>query len=162
MDRHGSAKRSNSTPQYITNGKQSADYCPEAGPGHALIRPLSKPDSNRISDGNSDRLDFGQRQRIGLQLHWLGQCNREGIVKSSTKTTLAALMGGAVIVLASALPFQSVAAELSPGDEASEAVRHGAALAEANCAKCHAVGIEGERPPIPTHRRFGKCRNDAP
>lgn len=36
------------------------------------------------------------------------------------------------------------AAELNTGPRASEAVRHGAALAETNCALCHAVGIEGE------------------
>lgn len=39
---------------------------------------------------------------------------------------------------------QSAAAELDPGPRASEAARHGAALAEANCALCHAVGIDGE------------------
>ncbi len=36
------------------------------------------------------------------------------------------------------------AEELSQGPKASESARHGAALAEANCAKCHAVGLEGD------------------
>jgi mono/diheme cytochrome c family protein len=51
------------------------------------------------------------------------------------------------IALSSCLVIGSAslsAAELDPGPKASEAARHGAALAQTNCAKCHAVAIEGE------------------
>jgi mono/diheme cytochrome c family protein len=40
----------------------------------------------------------------------------------------------------------ALAEELDPGPRAPQAVRHGAALAEANCALCHNVGIDGESP----------------
>lgn len=46
--------------------------------------------------------------------------------------------------LLAAMPFSAFGEELDPGPRASEAVRHGAALAEANCALCHAVGLEGD------------------
>jgi len=51
--------------------------------------------------------------------------------------TVAAMGSGIMAPLANA-------AELDPGPKASEAVRHGAALAEANCALCHNVGIDGD------------------
>ena len=63
----------------------------------------------------------------------------------------------------------TAAEELATGPRANDAVRHGAALAEANCALCHAVGLEGDSthpdaPPfwsLPARRPVEYCRNAA-
>jgi mono/diheme cytochrome c family protein len=61
-------------------------------------------------------------------------------VRFSTLLKLAAPLA----VMLGAVPLS--AAELDPGPKASEAARHGEALAITNCAKCHSVAIEGESP----------------
>jgi len=50
--------------------------------------------------------------------------------------TAASLLAGSALA-------QTRTVELSPGPGADKAVKHGAALAEANCATCHSIGIDG-------------------
>ncbi len=68
----------------------------------------------------------------------------EESMNTKSKTMFVGTSGLSALLITGLLSLPVGAAELQPGDSANEAVRHGAALAEANCAKCHAIGIEGE------------------